>query len=213
MTRLIKDIIIVLTMASYRTIRTVQTIVAITIIVLAIAVIAYVGRIIFFPNDTNTTSKVDTSETALLSTTADRAVRMTVRGPIVADEDFRSYQIQITPNERVLTTYKGYLAQPISSIPLGNNIPAYEQLVYALNAAGMMNADEFTGDSNDTRGVCATGRLYEFQILNAGKSIKRLWTTSCSNSRGSLNISVDPLVDLLTKQIPTSQTVIGRLWR
>jgi len=213
LTRPTKDIIIVLTMASYRTIRTVQTIVAITIIVLAIAVIAYVGRIIFFPNDTNTTSKVDTSETALLSTTADRAVRMTVRGPIVADEDFRSYQIQITPNERVLTTYKGYLAQPIGSIPLGNNIPAYEQLVYALNAAGMMNADELTGDSNDTRGVCATGRLYEFQILNAGKSIKKLWTTSCSNSSGSLNMSVDPLVDLLIKQIPTSQTVIGRLWR
>jgi len=35
-------------------------------------------------------------------------VSLSVRGPIVADEDFRSYEIVISPNMRELSVYEGY---------------------------------------------------------------------------------------------------------
>jgi hypothetical protein len=137
---------------------------------------------------------------------------MMVRGRIVANEDFRSYQIMISPNQRVFTVYKSYLDQPIDNITLGNNTPAYEQFVYALNRAGLMNASELTGNSNDTRGICATGFLYEFQMYKSNKSIKKLWSTSCSRSSGSLKVNVSPSMNLFTVQIPGLQEKLSSVW-
>jgi len=166
-----------------------------------------------FFSSNSTLIQADTSRESLLSTAADRAVRLKVRGNIVADEDFRSYQIQITPNERILALYKGYEKQEFDNITLDNNIPAYEQLVYALNRARMMNNSELTGESNDTRGICASGLLYEFQILKADKVLKSLWTTSCNRPRGSLGVSLAPLTSLFTVQISGAQTKINGLWQ
>lgn len=200
-------------MANYRTRRIVPVAVIIIIIAIAVVSIIYIGRVLFFSNNTGVLSQADTSQAALISTSADRAVLMTVRGNIVADEEFRSYQIRITPNARTFTAYKGYQQQQIENKVLSNNIPAYEQFVYALNRAKLMNADEFTGDSNDTRGVCATGFLYEFQILKAGKTVKSLWTTTCSGLKGSLGLNVAPITSLFTNQIPDVQSEISGIWQ
>ncbi len=200
-------------MASYRTNRIISVSLIVIIIGAAIFGLVYFARILFFSGVGSILSQTNTSISALLSTDADRAVRMTVRGPIVADENSRSYQIKITPNERILTIYRGYENQEINNISLDNNIPAYEQFVYALNNAKMMNANELSDERNDTRGVCATGRLYEFQILKADKSVKKLWATSCSRTRGSLGVSYYSLNNLFTVQIPDARDKIGDLWR
>ena len=196
-------------MASYRTTRFLQISFVVLVVALVIGVIAYIGRLLFFPPLNVTTP--DAGKTSLVSTSADRAVRMTVRGLIVADEDFRTYQIQITPNDRVLALSKGYLNQQFDSIKLGNNIPSYEQFVYALNAVGMMSGSQLTGDKNETRGICATGKLYEFEVLNAGKTVKMLWATTCSDTSGSETASISVLRELFTKQIPGATVKIGRL--
>ena len=186
--------------------------VGLTMIIIAVVIAALVSlaRIVLFTGSTTTTN--DTSVTSLLSTTADRVVRMTVRGPIVADEDYRSYQIIVTPNTRTMTTYKGYLNQAIDNKVLANNIPAYEQFVYALNNANYMKGNELTGDNNDTRGLCATGSLYQFEILQSDKTIKKLWTTSCSSTRGSLNATLSAITKLFSAQIPNSKALIDALW-
>ena len=194
-------------MDSYTAARNLRIILVIIISVVAIAGLVAAARYVFFPTDS---SKNDTSETSLLSTSANRSVKMSVRGSIVANENFRSYQIEITPNERLLTTYSGYMGQATQSISLGNNIPAYEQFVYALNEYKFMRAIEFSGTANDTRGVCPTGLLYEFEILKDDKTIKKLWTTSCSG--GSFIASVASVKSLFTNQIPKSMSVIGKLW-
>lgn len=190
--------------------------VALTIIVIAIVIAALVSltRFVFFSSNNTTTSQTDTTKNALLDMSADSTVRMTIRGRLVADEDFRSYQIQVAPTSRTLTTYKGYLDQPIDSISLGNNTKAYEQFVYALNKANMMKGTEFTGDKNDLRGICSTGYVYEFRILKADTSIKQLWTSSCSGSRGSLiGGNLDQITDLFINQIPNAESITGKLWR
>jgi hypothetical protein len=136
---------------------------------------------------------------------------MTVRGPIVANEQFHSYQMSINSLSRSLTTYQGYLEQPIASKAYDNNLKAYEQFVYALDKANYMNGDELTGDKNDTRGICATGLVYEFEVLNADATVKRLWTSTCKGSSGSLKASVSQIGDLFRAQIPDSTTLLRGL--
>jgi len=199
-------------MANYRTTRFIPAALVLAIIVIAVVGLVYTARLLFFSGD-GIIPQVDNSKTSLLSTNADRAVRLTVRGKIVADEDFRKYQIQITPNERILALYRGYQNEQFDNITLGNNIPAYEQFVYALDRAEMMDSLAFKGDADDTRGICATGFLYEYEILQDGESLKRVWTTSCSRPRGSLGATAAPINSLFEKQIPGAKQKISSLWR
>lgn len=199
-------------MASYKTSRIIPIALILIITAIAIAALVSLARVIFFSDgSTSNTNQPDVSRAALLSTSADRSVRMIVRGSIVADESFRSYQINVTPSTRNLTTYTGYLENPIDSINLGNNIPAYEQFVYALDKANLSKGTELTGDKNDLRGVCATGNVYEFQILKSDKPVKSLWTSTCKGSAGSLDASVSQLTGLFTSQIPDSRTSINKI--
>lgn len=193
-------------MVSYRTQRVLPVVILVVIVV--------VGLILLFPfisnmftNNPVVPSEIQTSRTNLVNTSADRSVRMIVRGPIVADEDFRSFQIQISSSNRTFNLYKGYDKTSIKDISLYNNVPAYEQFVYALNNERFMDNNELTGDANDTRGVCPTGLLYTFQILTNDDVNKTLWTTSCSSERGSLRSSGTQFVTLFLKQIPKSKNI------
>jgi hypothetical protein len=150
---------------------------------------------------------------ALLDTNVDHSIQMTIRGPIVADETFRSYQVKISPATRTLITNKGYQNQPTNNVSLINSVSSYEQFVYALDKADLIKGVELTGERNDTRGICATGFIYDFQVLSADKPVERLWTSSCSGSRGSLNANLDQLTNLFKAQIPGIQLIIGDLWQ
>jgi hypothetical protein len=201
-------------MNNYRNSRIIPIALSLIVIAIAIAALVSLARFVFFSDSANSnSSKVDISKETLLSTSANHAVKMTVRGEIVADDNFRSYQIEITPNQRTLVTYNGYEDQATNVVTLENNIPAYEQFVYALYRANLIKGAELTGDSNDTRGVCATGYLYEFTILKDNKSVKHLWASSCSNARGSLSANTSQLVNLFTAQIPGYQPIIENLWQ
>jgi hypothetical protein len=197
-------------MASYRTSRIVPIILIIVIIIIAIAAIVSLARVVFFSGSA-APAVVDQSREALLSTTAGRSVSMTVRGPIVADEKFHSYQIDITPSSRTIRTYNGYLENVVASTALVNSVAAYEQFVYALDKANLPKGVELIGDRNDVRGVCATGRVYEFSILNDGKEVKKLWTSTCKGSKGSLNASVTQLTSLFVNQIPDGDKLIKKV--
>jgi hypothetical protein len=176
--------------------------IALVLIIVAVAIAALVSL---------TRAKTTTSQDALVSTAADRSVRMTVRGPIVADEDHKSYQITVTPSSRVLTLYSGYLNSQTNQVALGNNIPAYREFVYALNRANLVKGTELSGDANDTRGICATGRLYQFEVLKADTAVTTLWTSTCKGSSGSLDASATQLISLFTNQISNAQLLVSRI--
>lgn len=180
------------------------------IIAIAIAALVSVGKAIFGGGgDSATTAQIDTSEQTLLDTSTTHSVRMTVRGPIVADENFRSYQITVSPTSRSLVTYSGYLDQVIDSKQLSNNTEAYTQFVYALDRANMVKGTPLTGDKDDMRGVCATGQVYMFETLDNGNSVKDLWTSTCSGSKGSFKASVPQVQDLFLQQIPDSSDLLS----
>lgn len=182
--------------------------VLIVLVVLALLVVALVsiGRAIFGGSG-SPTPQTDTGRQALLSTGPEYGVRMTVRGPIVANENFSSYQVTVNPSSRTLTNFTGYLDQITGTTQLGNNTKAYEEFVYALDKANMMKGTPLSGGKDDTRGVCATGDVYEFEVLKANNSVKRLWTSTCRGSRGSLDASVTQLKNLFLSQLPSNNPV------
>lgn len=195
-------------MVNYKTNRTLPTILTVIVIIIAIAGLVAVARFIFFPGSSNN-AEVDTSRDQLLSSAVDKSVSMTVRGPIVADENFRSYNITVSPSSRSIKTYSGYLDAVLDQRTLPNNVAAYEEFVHALNKANFVAGQPFTGDANDVRGICATGRVYEFALLQDGDVSEMLWTSTCGGSKGSLRANSDQLTQLFRAQIPESRDLIS----
>ena len=185
-------------------------IIIIIIAALVIAAVVSIGRAVFSSgDDTQETSQVDDGRDALLNTAAGRSVQMTVRGPIVAEENFSSYRVNVSNSERSIDVYSGYLESRTDGKTLENNTQAYEQLVYALDKANMMKGvvpeDEA---ANDVRGICAGGYVYEFAVVSGGNEVKKLWTSTCGGSKGSLNASKDQLSQLFLAQVPGSKELI-----
>lgn len=181
------------------------------VIVVSIVILVSIARALFFSGaSTDTAVETDTTQQALVSTSLNRAVEMTVRGPIVAEEEFRSYRITISPNERTIRSYSGYTKSVIESRTLGNNVAAYGEFVHALELAKMTKGTQLE-DEYDVSGVCASGRVYEFRLLKDGESVETLWTSTCRGSSGTLEASADQLSTLFIRQIPNASDVIRDL--
>lgn len=182
----------------------------ILVVIIAVLAIVSLGKVILRSSNGSKTKVVDVSRETLLNTSLSHAVRMTVRGPIVADENFRSYQVVITPEKRTLTSYKGYLDEKIDGVTLDNNVKAYEELVYSLDKANYTKGVAFAEDKDDTRGICATGVVTEFDVLKDNQSVKHLWTSTCKGSPGSLKAYEPQLRALFLKQIPDSGKLLPK---
>lgn len=189
-------------MANYRSSRVLPTVLTIIIIIVAIAGLVALARLIFTGSTSQTQETVDVSQQNLLDTSDGRAVRMVVRGPIVADEDFHSFSITVAPASREYQAYTGYLDVVTNQETLPNNTVAYDQFVNALNKANMVAGTPLEGEKNSTLGVCATGKVYEFSLLNGGSTEEMLWTSTCSGSKGSLRASATQLSQLFLNQMP-----------
>lgn len=174
------------------------------VVALVVGVVA-LGRALFFNGGSSQTETPDKSVAALLNTSSAHSVRMTVRGPLVAQENYQSYAIEASSNSRSMTVYKGYLDTIENQKQLGNNQKAYEQFVYSLHKANMMQGTVPSDSAmNDLRGICATGYVYEYSVLTDDKPTKQLWTSTCSGSPGSLQASTNQLNSLFMNQMPGS---------
>lgn len=193
--------------------RFIPILLVIVITIVAVAAVVMIGQAIFNkkqPLDQQNQS-VDQGKTALLSVDVSRSVKLTVRGPIRAQENFRSYTIEISPDSRVMTTYKGYLAEVIKEERLGNNAKAYEELVYSLNKRKMMDGKQLTEKQNDLRGVCARANIYKFETLNDGAVVKTLWTSDCGGAKGSAEADVNEIIDMFLKQVPNGKKMVQEI--
>lgn len=183
--------------------RFVPILLVIVITIVAVAAVIAIGRSLLGGGQSaEPVERLDEGRTALLTTDVTRSVRVTVRGPIVADESFRSYRVTISPDARMMTTYEGYLEKQLETKLLDNNARAYEELVYALDKRKMMDGRALTDEQNDLRGICASKKLYEFETLVNGDTVKKLWTSDCDGSKGSALANVSEILDMFLKQVP-----------
>ena len=190
-------------------------VVIVIVVVISVALIVTLVRTFILGGGSSSTQQTqrqkDSDEAALLNTAIDRGVRMTIRGEITADEKFRSYRITVTPTTRIMTTYAGYLDQTIDHVTLENNSRSYEEFVYALNRANMMKGDALIGEKDDTRGLCASGKILEFETLQNDRTVKRLWTTTCKKDGGSLQANASQLSDMFLAQIPQGKELLKKI--
>jgi hypothetical protein cdivTM_02466 len=189
--------------------RLIPILLVIIIMVVAVAAVIAIGQSLLGGNnpENKPKSQADIAKESLLSTDANRAVRLTVRGPIVAQEKFRSYQIEITPDIRRMSTYEGYLEKQIDEKKLDNNSRAYEELVYALEKRKMMEGRQLSEEQNDLRGICANGKVYKFETLYHGNPVKTLWTSDCGVSKGSATANANDILLMFLNQIPDGKKI------
>ena len=70
-----------------------------------------------------------------------------------------------------------------------------------------MAGKQLEGEKNNLLGVCATGKVYEFALVNGGEVTDMYWTSTCGGSPGSLKGSVLQLSQLFLNQIPTGSNI------
>lgn len=188
--------------------------IAIVTVVVVIAILVTLVRSLLNPNR-NTEPQQQTPEQSLESKIKNqdsiRSVRWTVRGPIVADEEFKSYRITISSTSRSFVTYSGYLDKVIDKKEYANNSNAYEQFTYALIKANIQAADNKSND--DIRGVCATkGLAYVFETRDGDNTDTNLWTSTCKDSPGTLNADTLKLQALFVNQIPNFKPLFNNVF-
>ena len=192
--------------------RFIPILLVIVIMIVAIAAVIAIGRALLgggSSNDSTSTAVTDEGRTALLTVDTSRSVRLTVRGPIVSNESFRSYRVTISPEERDITTYEGYLEKVIETKKFDNNNRAYEELVHALDKRRMMDGRVLPEEQNDLRGICASGQIYQFETLVNGETVRSLWTSDCDGSKGSATANVSEVINMFLNQIPEGRKIVS----
>jgi hypothetical protein len=187
------------------------------IIVVAVVMIGgliWVGRTLFDGGDAKP-DEVNAGQKLLDKPADNMAVRMSVRGEIVASENHYSVVITISNSAREIVTFRGYDGSIIKREQLDNSPAAFNDLVAALNRAGYMKETKM--DDNQNQGICAVGQLIYFEVLEyvkddngslTEKTAKRLWTTSCPKLTGDFAGLVVNVEDLFVKQIPNARQII-----
>ena len=188
--------------------RLLPAILIIIVTIVAIFALVTLGRAIFSRNSGQVEAD-DSAKRALLTTDPDRSVRMTVRGPIVSDEDFRSYTIEVSPISRRMTTYSGFENTQLDNKQFDNNTEAYTEFVNALQRAGFTKGTVTSIDNEENmRGICAGGRLYTFELAQSQSLSQQLWTTSCRNTTGTFRGAAADIRTLFLRQIPGSSDML-----
>lgn len=198
-------------------------IIPIILVVVVIAAFVFglvtVGRYLFGGSSAERQQQEEAVLTArdqLLTLESDRKVRVTLRGPIVADEKFRTYRITISPSARSYAIYDGYLERVDYQKNFDNNMEAYEEFVHALDKAAFTKPGKQSDEeASDTRGICATGRVYIYEIIGPTGVVDSRWTSTCKGSPGTFGASVSQVTNLFTSQIPEetfrASSSMGRL--
>jgi hypothetical protein len=140
-------------------------------------------------------------------------VRMTVDGPIIADQQHQAYRITVGRSETRIETLQGYQYDTIASKTYENNQEGYTNFLRALDLAGYSRGnEEADSQAEDERGVCAFGNRFIFEIINGTSQIQRYWSTSCGG-QGTFRGNAENVKRLFDKQVPSADyaTMVSRL--
>jgi len=171
--------------------------------------VIWVGRS-FFGQHVGNEPEISSGQKLLNEPTDKTVARLSVRGPITAEEEHYSIVISVGPTSRSLVIFRGYNGETMENVTLGNSEKSFKDFVAALNRASFMKESNNT-DGN--QGICAVGQLLQFEMLNNDKSAEKLWSTSCPNLTGNFGGLQSNVIDLFLGQIPTSRSLINKAKR
>ena len=128
------------------------------------------------------------------------SARFIVDGPVVANEEHRSYEIAVSQNVVSMKVYKNYGGVLIAQKSYPNTSDSFDAFLSALDNYNITARTKKTTVDNDFEelGVCPSGKRY---IVELDESIRR-WSTSCSNKQGTAGFSMSRVRSLFQKQVP-----------
>ena len=136
----------------------------------------------------------------------DAEVRMTIDGPINANQDHQ--QVQITANQNVVTfdQFQGYDSTVVNQQQFANSVNAYSAFLYALALNGFTEGSSDSALSSE-QGHCAQGDRYVFELIQGGNDLERYWATSCPKVAVSFEGNLTVILSLFEAQVPNYQTL------
>ena len=126
---------------------------------------------------------------------------MTIRGEINGEDIHREIRITVGQLQRRLDIIAGYSDAVIQTQTYSNSLPAYREFLYAIAGAGFLAKKETSPAQANPSGKCPLGNLYEFELNDGGEVLSYLWTSTCSNAKGTLAVSSSTLQQLFKNQI------------
>jgi len=151
-------------------------------------------------NQPATGSKPKTVDDLAAYASSDAVARLTIDGPIVADQNHQAVRITVGQDDTTYEQISGYQGSVVKQQSFVNNQNAYSNFLYALGRAGFLKGDDSKTLANE-KGYCSTGNRYVFELIEDGNDIQRYWATNCGNPKtykGNLNLTLT----LFRAQVP-----------
>lgn len=174
----------------------------IIVIALAITFLALIGwglfsiaNNIFRGAGTGTTEEISTYDVTSAAT-----ARFTVDGPVVANEEHRSYTIEVSQNVVSMKLFGAYGRETIEERSYRNTQEAFDTFLSALENERVTDRARGTVAEDDDAevGVCSNGRRF---IVELDNEIRR-WSTSCRDNEGTAGFTMSRIRTLFQKQVP-----------
>lgn len=128
-------------------------------------------------------SKVPTTSKALASYAAtDAEVRLTIDGPVNANQLHQQVRITVGKDKAVFEQLQGYNGSVVNTKSYANSQAAYDVFLRSLSYAGFTRGNT-SKDAQDERGFCPMGIRYVYELFQAGTDIQRYWSTSCGKPK------------------------------
>lgn len=138
-------------------------------------------------------------------------VRLTIDGPINADQDHQAVRITVGQDDTVYEQIQGFEDNVVNQQNFSNNQSAYSNFLYAIGRAGFVRGDDSKVLANE-KGYCPLGQRYVFELIDGGDTIQRYWATNCGGGtpmtyRGNVNLTLT----LFQAQVPGYSTLTQSL--
>ena len=140
----------------------------------------------------------------------DAVTQLTIDGPINANQNHQSIEIDVSQNNVIFKQITGYEGQVVNRQTYANNQSAFDVFLHALNYAGFTLGNRDPKLVNEEIGLCALGDRYTYQIIYNGNVIQRFWSTNCGGTRtyGGDDIRTQTLFQ---QQVPYYANVIQNI--
>ena len=169
--------------------------ITVVLIIILIIVIMHGGN-----NGASNKSKVPmTAKTLDSYSSTDATVRMTIDGPVNANQVHHEAQITIGKDDVVYQQIQSYDDTVVKTQSTANSQTAYDVFLHAINYAGFTKGNSDNKLADD-RGYCPLGKRYIFELMQGGKDIERYWTTNCGGTR-TYDGNADLTIQLFEAQV------------
>lgn len=132
--------------------------------------------------------------------TTDTVVRLTLDGPIIADQKHEQVRITVGRDNVLYERFRGYQGDIIDTRSYPNNQDAYAEFLRALDVAEFEKGNP--EKVKDERGYCPTGQRYVYEAIGEGENLVRWWSTSCGGDSGNFDGRASVVRSLFRRQVP-----------